>query len=97
MIADRHPEDIKAMIRKRGLSMEALSLRLGYSRVVVGVALRRPWPAVQAGIASFLGVEPQDLWPSRYDAAGMPRRQGSAGSKASRRPASRLRQNDKAA
>lgn len=78
MIADLHPEDIKAMIRKRGCSLEALSARLGYSRSAVDVALRHPWPAVQSGIASFLGMEPSDLWPSRYAADGAPRRHGRA-------------------
>ncbi|MBN8999077.1 MAG: helix-turn-helix domain-containing protein [Rhizobiales bacterium] len=91
MIADPHPEDIKAMIRKRGLTLEALSQRLGYSRVVVGVALRRPWPAVEAGIAPFLGVAPAQLWPDRYDATGQPRRN------AIRRARPRLRQKAKAA
>ncbi len=98
MIADKHPEDIKALIRKRGLSLEALSLRLGYSRVVVGMTLRRPWPAVEAGIASFLGVDPVQIWPSRYEADGSPRRKASASrSIRSERAESRLRQKRKAA
>ncbi|MCX5497287.1 helix-turn-helix domain-containing protein [Kaistia dalseonensis] len=98
MIADKHPEDIKAMIRKKGLSMEALSQRLGYCRVAVGVTLRRPWPAVQAGIASFLGIDPSSLWPSRYEADGTPRRiRAASGSKSRGSAEARLRQKDKAA
>ncbi len=98
MIADTHPEDIKAMIRKRGCSLEALSLRLGYCRSAVDTALRRPWPAVQAGIASFLGVEPTDLWPSRYEANGSPKRASRAAEQnPSRASQSRLRQKSKAA
>lgn len=95
MIPENHPEDIKAAIRKRGLTLEALSESLGYSRVVVGVALRRPWPAVESGIASFLGISPQELWPDRYDADGKPRR--GIRRKASGRAASRLRQKSRAA
>ena len=99
MIADRHPEDIKAMIRKRGLTLEALSDRLGYSRAAVGIALYRPWPAVEAGIASFLGLSAVDLWPSRYEADGQPKRGllRRADRKATAKAEPRLRQKHRAA
>ena len=72
--ADWHPEDIKAAIRKTGVTMEVLSAAGGFSRSSVGIALRRPIPKVEAWIARHLGVRPQDIWPSRYDADGQPRR-----------------------
>jgi len=98
MIAELHPEDIKAMIRKRGMTLEALSAQLGYSRVAVGIALRRPWPAVQSGIASFLGVEPTDLWPSRYAAGSAQSNRGRADKlDRSRAAEPRLRQKNKVA
>jgi Ner family transcriptional regulator len=72
--ADWHPEDVKAAIRKTGTTMEALGLSAGFSRVVVGIALRRPMPRIEALIARHLGVAPQTIWPSRYDAEGNPKR-----------------------
>ena len=99
MVADRHPEDIKAMIRKRGITLEALSEQLGYSRVAVGITLRRPWPSVQAGIAAFLNLDPVAIWPSRYEADGRPRRGRlrRADRKPSRQAEARLRQKHQAA
>jgi Ner family transcriptional regulator len=92
---DWHPEDIKAAIRKRGTTLEALSLAHGYSRSAVRMALLRPSPAVQAIVARFLGVAPQELWPSRYEADGSPRRSNRA--KGSGRQAPRHRQKAEAA
>lgn len=70
--ADWHPEDIKAAIRKTGTTMEALGMSAGFSRSVVGICLRRAIPRVEALIARHLGLKPQDIWPSRYDADGQP-------------------------
>ncbi len=87
--ADWHPEDIKAAIRKTGTTMEALGLSAGFSRVVVGIALRRPIPRVEALIARHLGVSPQTIWPSRYDADGNPLRGLYAATHPNRSPAVR--------
>jgi len=67
-------EDIKAAIRKTGITCEALALEHGFCRSAVRVALMRSWPAVEAVIARHIGRRPQDLWPSRYDTAGLPLR-----------------------
>lgn len=67
-------EDIKAAIRKTGISCEELSHRHGYHRSAVRCALMRPWPAVEAIIAHHLGRHPAQLWPSRYDMSGLPLR-----------------------
>lgn len=67
-------EDIKAMIRKTGITCEALGLANGYHRSAVRCALMRPWPAVEAIIAKHLGRHPSLLWPSRYDIVGLPLR-----------------------
>lgn len=74
-VADWHPADIMAALRKADPSwtLSALSRAHGYSRNAVGEALRRPWPAVEAIIADALGVTPREIWPTRYDAAGTPR------------------------
>ena len=69
-----HREDIKAAIRKSGTTMNGLARRHGYSVTAVRIALRRPWPAVEAIVAKHLGRAPKDIWPSRYDADGEPLR-----------------------
>jgi Ner family transcriptional regulator len=70
-----HREDIKAAIRKRGKTLEALSEEAGYSKSAVGMTLRKPWPAVEKIIADFIGKKPLEIWPDRYDALGRPNRQ----------------------
>ena len=71
-VADQHPEDVKAAIRKLGTSLRALSEAHGYDATACTRALRRPWPAVEAIIAQTIGELPQAIWPSRYDAQGRP-------------------------
>ena len=79
-------EDIKAAVRKSGTTLNDLSRRNGYCVSAARIALRRPWPAVEALIASHLGRKPQDIWPSRYDADGVPLR----GVRSSKRDTTRL-------
>jgi Ner family transcriptional regulator len=69
---DWHPEDVKAAIRKTGVTLKALSIQNGYSASVIRRTLKIPYPAAQAIIARHLGVAPQDIWPSRYDETGTP-------------------------
>lgn len=69
---DWHPEDIKAAIRKTGTTMSAISRAAGLSDGAAKRALDIPWPRAEAIIAARLGLRPQDIWPSRYDAAGLP-------------------------
>lgn len=92
MSADWHPEQVKAAIRMRGMTLTQLALTAGYDESAVRRTLRHRWPAVERVIAKFLGIRPQSIWPSRYDRTGNPVR-----AKAKRARAVRLRQNDKAA
>lgn len=71
---DWHAEDIKAAIRKRGVSLKELSLRSGFSETAVRKALYHPIVGAEGVIAKFLGVQPKDIWPSRYDANGARRK-----------------------
>lgn len=66
-VNDWHPEDIKAAIRKRGVSVAKLARANGYDnpRTFMNV-LRMPYPKIERIIAEFLDVEPQVIWPSRY-------------------------------
>jgi Ner family transcriptional regulator len=71
---DWHPEDVKAAIRKSGTTLTALALAHGLSESAVRMTMSRPWPRVEALIARHLGRRPQEIWPSRYDTLGQPRR-----------------------
>ena len=37
-----------------------------------GKALKQAWPAVERILADALGLQPQAIWPSRYDSEGIP-------------------------
>lgn len=88
MAQDWHPEDVKAAVRKTGTTLTALALAAGLSESAVRMTLRRPWPRVQALIARHLGLPPQEIWPSRYDARGRPLPGLRSTDKAKRSPAS---------
>lgn len=66
-VSDWHSEDIKAAIRKRGVSVAELARANGYDnyRTFMNV-LRMPYPKIERIIAEFLEVEPSEIWPSRY-------------------------------
>ena len=66
--ADWHPEDIKAAVRKTGISLDALGRANGYAQGSIRKVLTEPTPRAQMVVAERIGVRPQDIWPSRYDA-----------------------------
>lgn len=78
--ADWHPADILAALHKAGWSLRQLAATNGYRhRSGFSVALRHPYPKVEAIIARALGLGPQEIWPSRYRPDGSPcRRPGPA-------------------
>lgn len=65
-VADWHPADIIAGLRKKGTSLAAESRKAGLSSSTLANALTRPWPKGEQIIANALGVKPWILWPSRY-------------------------------
>lgn len=69
---DWHPADVLAALRKRGLTLAGISTANGYHPTAAGKALKRPWPAMEKLIADALRVEPQMIWPSRYQRDGSP-------------------------
>jgi Ner family transcriptional regulator len=71
---DWHPADVLAALKKRGYNLARLSVANGYHPTAAGKALKQPWPAIERLLAEAIGVTPQEIWPSRYDAAGNPRR-----------------------
>ncbi len=64
--SDWHQADIIASLKKSGTNMSALSEANGYSRNGLRNALYRPYPKAEKIIAKAIGVEPKDIWPTRY-------------------------------
>lgn len=64
---DWHPADIIAALHKAGWSMRQLSLANGYkSPGTLSNAMVRPYPKAEGIIAGAIGLEPKNIWPSRY-------------------------------
>jgi Ner family transcriptional regulator len=63
---DWHPADVLAALKKRGKTLSGISIAHGYHATAAGKALKQPWPAMEAVIAAALGVEPEEIWPTRY-------------------------------
>jgi Ner family transcriptional regulator len=61
-----HPADIIAQLHKNKTSLAALSRQCGLSSSTLANALSRPWPKGECLIADALGIEPSEIWPSRY-------------------------------
>lgn len=76
---DWHRADIIAAVRKTGTSVQALSFQNGYRRTTLGHALVHPYPKCERIIAAHLGIPPQKIWPSRYNADGSPKRKRGLG------------------
>lgn len=74
LASDWHRADIVAALHRRGMSLRRLSKAHGYSPVSLQKALHSPYPKAERIIAEYIGVEPQEIWPSRYDAQGKPNR-----------------------
>ena len=71
---DWHREDIKARIRKTGITMAALVRQHRLHDAAANKVLLHSWPRVEAIVAERLGIKPQEIWPSRYDDIGAPLR-----------------------
>jgi Ner family transcriptional regulator len=69
---DWHWADVMAAIRKRGWSLRQIAQAEGYAHGnVLGEAARRPYPAAEAILAAYAGVDhPAQIWPSRYGSDG---------------------------
>lgn len=70
-MADWHPEDIKAAIRKAGGTLSEIARRVGVPKQTMSACLSaRVSDRGDRAIANFIGVKPHDIWPSRYLANG---------------------------
>ncbi|PHM46685.1 helix-turn-helix domain-containing protein [Xenorhabdus miraniensis] len=63
---DWHPAEIICALRKRGTTLAALSRESGLSSSTLANTLSRSWPKGELIIATRLGMEPAEIWPSRY-------------------------------
>lgn len=71
---DWHPFEIVAAVRAKGTSLQRLAREAGYHPNVLHVVSRTPWPKGERIVATALGLEPKDIWPSRYGANAQKRR-----------------------
>lgn len=65
-----HPEDIKAAVRKTGVTLTQLALENDLPEAACRVALVRPRYWAEQVIAAYLGIPPFELWPHRYTRNG---------------------------
>lgn len=71
---DWHKADIKAAIEKAGYTLRGLARLHGVSSAYFAEALYRPIPRAQAILAEVIGVAAAEIWPSRYETDGTPKR-----------------------
>ena len=65
-----HKEDIKAAIRKQGVTLLDVDRANGLPDGTCYNALNRPNFGAELAMAEFLGRSPRELWPSRYELDG---------------------------
>ena len=63
---DRHPEDVKAALRKAGTSLAILAREHSVTKSLPSIALRRSFPKWEGIIAAALGEDPRAVWPERF-------------------------------
>lgn len=70
---DWHPAYIVYQLRLKGLSLRRLARLNGYAPTSGEVVNRTPFPKMERLVAGAIGVAPQAIWPSRYNADGTPK------------------------
>ncbi|EPS5940154.1 TPA: helix-turn-helix domain-containing protein [Klebsiella quasipneumoniae subsp. quasipneumoniae] len=65
MRQDWHSANIIAALKKRGMSLAAVSRNAGLASSTLANTLTRRWPKGERLIAEALDVAPEDIWPSR--------------------------------
>lgn len=67
---DWHAADIVAAVRKSGTSLQRLARLNNLSDSTLRQALCKPYPKSERIIAEHLNLQPQAIWPSRYNEDG---------------------------
>lgn len=74
---DWHPADIKAALTKAGWTLSALAEEHKLTGSgTLSKAMTQSYPIAEKRIADALGLEPKDIWPSRYFDNGQPKPRG---------------------
>ncbi len=78
---DWHPADIKAALDKAGWTLRGLAAHHGIkgSSTLSHTLEGRSYPLNEKRIADAIGVQPQDIWPSRYYPDGTKKPRGLRG------------------
>lgn len=63
---DWHKADIKAALEKAGWTLRKLSVAHGYHPCSFQRAFVTRWSQAEAAIAAAIGIDPAEIWPSRY-------------------------------
>ena len=66
MINDWERVDIIYALKKKGITLAALSRQSGLNSRTLNNALDRRYPKGEKIIAGAIGVDPKTIWPSRY-------------------------------
>lgn len=65
-------DEVLAALHGEGLTLRALAKRHSVDVQAISCARYRPSATTEARIAEALGILPQQIWPTRYDAEGSP-------------------------
>ena len=68
--SNEHPEDVKAKVRKTGVSLAELARRAGLAPGTGARALYEPCPRMNHAIAEHLDTSVHTLWPEWFDIDG---------------------------
>lgn len=55
-------------------TVRSLAEKCKVATSTIFLAFAKPYPACEKRIADAIGVHPKEIWPSRYDAEGIPNR-----------------------
>lgn len=66
-----HPADIRAAVTKRGGTLSHIASEAGLHPHTGQQALKSPCYAAEQAIAAFLDMPAHEIWPGRYDSAGL--------------------------
>ena len=64
---DMHRAFIVAMIKEKGKTLSQLSIEAGLHPRTLGNVLDRKYPKGEKIIADFVGMKPEEVWPTRYE------------------------------
>lgn len=66
MQEDWSKNKILFLLREKGTTLSSLSRQEGLAARTLNNAFYRPYPKAEKIISEALGVEPSEIWPSRY-------------------------------